>query len=139
MVVMNADGTITYTPNDGYCNDDIPDAYTYAICYANNVCDTTTSFVYVLCSDPSDFRIYNGFSPNGDGLNDVFFIRGVESFPDNELCIFNRWGNQVFRQRGYMNTWGGEWETNIVPSGTYFYVFDNGEGEVFSGYVQIHR
>ena len=137
-IVWNPDGTITYTPDDGYCNDDTPDEYTYTICY-ENVCDTTTSFVYVLCSDPSDFQIYNGFSPNNDGLNDVFFIQGVESYPNNVLCIFNRWGNQVFRQEGYANGWGGEWETSIVPSGTYFYVFDNGEGEVYSGYVQIHR
>ena len=137
-MVLNPDGTASYTPNSDYCDQNNPDEYTYALCNENG-CDTTTSFIYVLCSDPSVFQIYNGFSPNGDGLNDVFFIRGVEAFPDNVLCIFNRWGNQVFRQEGYQNTWSGEWETSIVPSGTYFYVFDNGEGETYSGYVQIHR
>ena len=137
-LVMNPDGTATYTPDDGYCDDNTPDQYTYALCNENG-CDTTTSFVYVLCSDPSNFQIYNGFSPNGDGVNDVFFIQGVEAYPNNVLCIFNRWGNQVFRQEGYQNTWSGDWETNRVPSGTYFYVFDNGEGETYSGYVQIHR
>ena len=137
-LMLNPDGTATYTPNSGYCDQDDPDTYTYALCNENG-CDTTTSFVYVLCTDPGDFQIYNGFSPNGDGLNDVFFIQGVEAFPNNVTCIFNRWGNQVFRQEGYQNTWGGEWETSIVPSGTYFYVFDNGEGTTYSGYVQIHR
>jgi gliding motility-associated-like protein len=42
------------------------------------------------------------FSPNNDGAgNDVFNIVNIVSFPDNEVVIFNRWGNEVFRMKGY--------------------------------------
>ena len=39
-----------------------------------------------------DLEIFNALSPNGDGTNDVFTIRNIENFPENELQIFNRWG-----------------------------------------------
>ena len=84
---------------------------------------------------------FSGFSPNGDDVNDGFQILGVENFPDNELCIFNRWGNQVLNVKGYTNDdpWFGTWNGRDLPDGTYFYVFDNGAGQQYSGYVQIQR
>ncbi len=46
------------------------------------------------------------------------------AFEDNEVCIFNRWGNQVFVQKNYTNDnqWQGDWNGSVLPDGTYFYV-----------------
>ncbi|MFT7606222.1 MAG: gliding motility-associated-like protein, partial [Saprospiraceae bacterium] len=82
---------------------------------------------------------YTGFSPNGDGVNDFFYIEGIEAFPDSKLNIFNRWGNEVYNKEGYLNDWGGTWKNKLLPDGTYFYVLTDGNGHSYSGYVQIHR
>lgn len=85
----------------------------------------------------SDFFIPEGFSPNSDGINDVFFIRGIENYPNNSIQIFNRWGNKIFEAEGYKNNWDGKSKLGItvggedLPVGTYFYVFDFGDGSNF--------
>ena len=61
------------------------------------------------------------FTPNGDGFNDNFIIRGLEDYPDNELQIFNRWGNQVYHAGGYMTN-GRLWDGANLTEGTYYYV-----------------
>ena len=136
VVGINEDNTIKYTPDEEYCDPETPDEFTYAIC--NQVgCDTTQVFVTVLCDE---LIIFNGFSPNGDGVNDYFTIQGIEAFPNNRLLIFNRWGNEVYNVEGYLNDWDGTWNNRkLLPDGTYFYVLEDGEGRRYSGYIQIHR
>lgn len=71
-------------------------------------------------------RIPNAFSPNGDGRNDFWEIDGIETYPNAEVKVFNRWGNIIFESIGY----GGskQWEGTIngikVPTGTYYYIVD---------------
>ena len=133
---LNQDeGTITYVPDPGYCNSQIPDSLTYVLCNAAG-CDSATVSITVTCNE---LKFYTGFSPNGDGVNDVFLIEGLSLYPNNVLCCYNRWGNQVFRMEGYDNTWDGTWDNLNLPDGTYFYVFTDGEGNTKSGYVQIQR
>jgi len=134
-VMVNQDGTITYVPDEEYCNSLEPDNFTYVICNGF-ACDTTTVSVFVVCSD---LTIYTGFSPNGDGVNDFFFIEGIQNYPDSKLSVFNRWGNEVYFKGNYLNDWDGSWQGKILPDGTYFYVLEDGEGNSYSGYVQIHR
>jgi len=55
---------------------------------SNNMASVTTY--------PTDFFIPEGFSPNGDNINDLFVIRGIVNYPDNKLIIYNRWGNKVY-------------------------------------------
>ena len=141
-VTVNFDGTVNYTPEEDYCDDNIPDAFTYVLCNLAG-CDTATVEVWVLCQGDEPLQFYSGFSPNGDNVNDYFYIQGVESYPNNVLCIFNRWGNRVFYKEGYDNTidnrFDGRWENTRLPGGTYFYVFDDGTGNKYSGYVQIAK
>ncbi|MEM6966798.1 MAG: gliding motility-associated C-terminal domain-containing protein [Bacteroidota bacterium] len=137
-VTLNPDGTITYNGDFDYCNSTVPDTLIYELC--NTVgCDTATVLIWVLCNNTGPLQFYNGFSPNGDNVNDVFYIQGLDDFPDNILCIFNRWGNRVYIQEGYNNTWDGTWEGIRLPEGTYFYVFDDGAGRQYSGYIQLTR
>ena len=88
---------------------------------------------------PDKFKIYNAFSPNNDGVNDYFTIEGIEKFANNSLNVYDRWGNEVFVAKGYKNDWDGKWQNKNLPDGTYFYVFGDGEGNNFSGYIQIAR
>jgi gliding motility-associated-like protein len=128
-------GLLTYTPNVGFCG--AMDSFTYFI--ENEFGrDTATVYIDVICRD---LTIYTGFSPNGDGVNDVFIIDGIDDYPNNEVLVFNRWGNQVFSMKSYSNdqAWDGRWDGNDLPDGTYFYIIDDGEGNTYSGYVQIHR
>lgn len=115
---------INYVPNPGYCNDQQPDSFSYAIC--NPVgCDTALVLVVVRCSE---LTIFNGFSPNGDGINDTFTIYGLSNYPGSILRIFNRWGNLVFEATDYQNDWNGKWEGKDLPDGTYFYLLDLNNG-----------
>lgn len=140
IAIFNLDGTIQYTPLTGFCNDTIPEMFDYAICN-DGICDTATVSVLVNCISEKEFEIYTGLSPNGDGINDVFQIDGIEDFPNNVLRIFNRWGNQVYQMAGYKNEWDGTWgnNTELLPDGTYFYLFDDGVGKLHSGFLEIRR
>ncbi len=136
-VIFNLDCTLTYVPQTGFCGD--VDSFSYTICNAVG-CDTATVAVYVECQpEAGEFEIHNAFSPNGDAVNDYFQIDGIENFDNHLLCIYNRWGNQVLRTENYQNDWEGTWEGTDLPSGTYFYVFDDGTGNMLSGYIQIMR
>jgi gliding motility-associated-like protein len=81
--------------------------------------------------------IYNGFSPNNDGKNDYFTIDGIEKFPNNTVSIFGVRGQELFHTKGYKNTWDGTTEGTLLVEGTYFYTIDDGQGQTYSGYVQI--
>ena len=136
-VIFNIDCTLTFVPQNNFCGG--VDSFSYTICNAVG-CDTATVAVYVECQpENGEFEIHNAFSPNGDAVNDYFQIDGIENFANHELCIYNRWGNQVLRTENYQNDWEGQWEGNDLPSGTYFYVFNDGNGNTHSGYVQIMR
>lgn len=79
------------------------------------------------------------FSPNGDGTNDTWEVTNLEKFPDNEVIIFNRWGSEVYRAKGYKNDWTG----NGLGEGTYFYkvrvTVCDGVVKEFTGYTTIIR
>ena len=93
--------------------------------------------------------IPNAFSPDGDGINDTWTIRGglSENYPNNQIRIFNRWGVSVYETKGYQNDWNGSnynssgSTSSNLPVGTYFYLLDlNGDGSnVKKGYVYLTR
>ena len=94
--------------------------------------------------------IPNAFSPDGDGINDKWTIRGGlnKNYPNNKIYIFNRWGVSVYESKGYLNYWNGSSNNNLsgssssdLPVGTYFYVLDlNGDGSnIKKGYIYLTR
>ena len=88
----------------------------------------------------STLMVPNLFTPNGDGANDVFEIRGLELFDQNDLVIVNRWGNEVFKATAYQNNWTGEG----LNEDTCFYVFrvkesGTSDWQVFKGYITLIR
>lgn len=85
-----------------------------------------------------DLFIPNVFTPNGDGVNDVFEIVGIESFDKVEITIINRWGNEVYRNDNYKNTWDGKG----VNDGTYYYIIvthKGGQRTDYKGWVLVKR
>ncbi|MEO0898433.1 MAG: gliding motility-associated C-terminal domain-containing protein [Bacteroidota bacterium] len=63
-----------------------------------------------------------GFSPNNDGVNDTFEIPCLSQFPENTLEIYNRWGQLIFEQSSYDQSWDGTLEGAPLPEATYFWV-----------------
>ncbi|MCH6201030.1 gliding motility-associated C-terminal domain-containing protein [Aquiflexum sp. LQ15W] len=85
-----------------------------------------------------DFSIPNAFSPNGDGINEEWVVKGLlDIYPNNRLVIVNRLGVEVFRTNNYKNDWNGQG----VGEGTYFYQLtlsgQDGREEVFTGYLTV--
>lgn len=105
--------TITYQPNQ-------EGIYDYVL--------TASNINFPACSDEAIFEIQasiplsvpNAFSPNGDGVNDWWEIPGITRYPNAQVTIFNRWGNQVYDQIGYnaSTAWRGEKH----PVATYYYI-----------------
>jgi gliding motility-associated-like protein len=77
-------------------------------------------------------KIWNAVSPNGDGKNDIFFLEGIDCYPNNHVEIFNRWGVKVFEATGYDNiskvfTGYSDGRSTVsrnelLPTGVYFYI-----------------
>lgn len=86
--------------------------------------------------------IPNAFTPNGDGINDAFFIPNavLSSFT---IVILDRWGNEVFRSNSANFRWDGQVGNKMAPEGTYIYalegVTDDGRRVKRSGTVSIMR
>ena len=85
-----------------------------------------------------EFSIPNAFSPNGDGINEEWVVKGLlDIYPNNRLVIVNRWGVEIFKASNYKNDWNGEG----VGEGTYFYQLtltaQDGKEEVFTGYLTV--
>ncbi|MFL9484370.1 gliding motility-associated C-terminal domain-containing protein, partial [Chitinophagaceae bacterium LWZ2-11] len=85
-------------------------------------------------------KIPNVITPNGDGINDNWWIKGLENFSASEVIIWNRWNNEVFNVRNYEN---GSWSGAGLNDGTYFYIVkvknSSGNWEVYKGWVLILR
>uniref|UniRef100_UPI0035940203 DUF7507 domain-containing protein n=1 Tax=Aquiflexum sp. TaxID=1872584 RepID=UPI0035940203 len=83
------------------------------------------------------FFIPNVITPDGDGLNDRFEIKGLDKFVENEIVIFNRNGDHVYERTNYQNGWAAEG----LVSGTYFFVLKavdrQGKSHEFKGWIQV--
>lgn len=82
------------------------------------------------------------FSPNGDGIRDTWQIVGIESYPNQLVRIYDRFGRQVFEMKGYTNENGftGEYNGHLLPSTDYWYVIDIEENDVqYVGHFTLLR
>ncbi|MDI1355423.1 MAG: gliding motility-associated C-terminal domain-containing protein, partial [bacterium] len=112
------------------------------------------------CNEPSDNEptvlmlpptytlfIPEGFSPDGDNINDLFVIKGLPRGSNSSLTIFNRWGNRVFYAENYSETTPWDGTPNIagtfgkekLPQGTYYYVLEmkGSENRSVTGFIVL--
>ena len=98
--------------------------------------ETTGLNVSIACDD----SIPTVISPNGDGVNDTWVIPGLENMGIRTLEIFNRWGQPIYTQDGYDNSWGGTNNSaEDLPFGPYYYVFTMDDGTERGGSITIVR
>jgi gliding motility-associated-like protein len=113
--------------------------YTRDINPDNNV-STVTGIEVKIYNEQDPGFLFNEFSPNGDGTNDVLWVNNIENYPEVYIQIFDRYGNKVYEKKNYDNSWDGTGDNGNMPKGTYFYILDLGdESEVRKGWIQIVR
>jgi gliding motility-associated-like protein len=132
---------------------------------SNETCPTSL-FLTVNINDDcivlgcGDIKVHNAFSPNGDGINEVFVIDNIDDtacYPENTVEIYNRWGVLVFETKNYNNQSNnfegisrGRTTVNQssgLPTGTYFYILNyssidgNGKVEIkkLDGYLYLTK
>jgi gliding motility-associated-like protein len=133
---INADQTLNYYPFTDFWG---KDSLVYEICL--DVCPEMCDRTMVYFNVKPYIWIPDIITPDRDGSNDAFVIVGINNYPDNELWIYSRWGQEVFHIADYQNDWYGTFKNEDLPDGTYYYVFvDRSNGNLIQkGYITIHR
>lgn len=89
-----------------------------------NGCIDTTSLTITVNPNITAVTIPNLLTPNGDAFNDVLQIPNIDTYPNNELIIFNGYGQVIFQASPYNNDWAATYLNAPVPDGTYYYVLN---------------
>jgi len=135
--VTSESGTFLWTPSDGLSNNAIANPVakplttkTYKVVFKNEYnCEAEDSVTITVVPEDKDETKY-GFSPNGDGINDFWQIDDITDYPNNQVLIYNRWGDLVFQTENYdnaLNVFTGianksrNLGANQLPEGTYFF------------------
>lgn len=147
ITLIGTGGTIFYWQPDyniKYYNTSQPDVWpitttTYTLSTVDQHQCFNSDVVTVRVAKGDKLFFYSAFTPNSDGENDFFYIGNLEKYPDNNLKIYNRYGKMIYSATNYDNTWNGKYLGNDVPTGTYFYILNDGKGEQYKGSVTILR
>lgn len=131
-------GYLAYRWNRGagsgrYFDISVPGTYALEVQDEKGCTVTTTFEVTSACQD---ITIPNTFSPNGDGINDVWMIGGVEDGAAL-VRVFDRNGQQVFQSQDYRIPWDGLYQGRLVPVGAYYYYITTLEGKDFKGALNV--
>lgn len=119
-----SDYTYSWSPMSSSSNSAVfspngPGVYTIILaktaCPGNPVIDSLT-VTAIECT----VTVPNVFTPNSDGYNDKFHIKGLEDYANTKVSIFNRWGKPVFVSSNYQNNWDGD----NLSDGTYYYIIE---------------
>jgi gliding motility-associated-like protein len=141
---------LTIDANTGTITPSTSDIGTYTVTYtipASGQCaEVLTTATVEIVELLEEVYIPQGFSPNGDGVNDYFVINNIEQYPHNHIVILNRWGDKVYESTPYTNGWDGQnyfglkMGTDPLPIGTYFYILDLGnKSKIKKGSVYLSR
>ena len=135
------DNLIEVFMNDFYIG---ADSLEYLVCDGDGDCDNAFLKIYL----SNKFDISNkteGFSPNGDGINDFFTMPAIEQYDQLEIQIIDRNGRLVFEDKSYNNKWDGDGNQGVYngiecPSGVYYYKLNIKDiKEIVTGYIYLNR
>lgn len=142
-------GTPSWTPLTELIDEDtyspsstVDDVTVYTLTVTNGNC-TATDQMTVLLKSP--INIPTGFTPNNDNNNDTWVIEFLDQYQDNQVIVYDRSGQVVYKTVGYNNgvtSWDGTYKEKPVPASTYFYFIDLRNGKtnsVFRGPVTVIR
>lgn len=120
-----------------------PETIIYTVILVDDIGCTTEKRYNILvnqgCKEGAIF-LPNAFSPNGDGINDVYTLRDIQLCGQMHIRVYNRWGNLVFEDSDWDNQWDGSSNNGEhLPQGTYFIEIEFGKGFVKSGMVDLRK
>lgn len=147
-VVSDENVTYRWTPTIGLSDPAIKhpvvtggdaDTITYTLVVTNALgCESAPASVLVRVTPR--LSASNTFTPNADGINDLWLLQGVESYPKIVVDIYSRSGQPVFHSVGYAKPWDGTSNGKPLPFGVYYFVLDTRDSEQkITGYVTIIR
>lgn len=88
---------------------------------------------------PTFDNVTSLFTPNGDGMNDYWYIPNLQEMGRVGVKVYNRFGKLVFETGSYSNDWDGTWNGNPLPSASYYYLIDSEVMGTIKGTVNIIR
>ncbi|MCU0392232.1 MAG: gliding motility-associated C-terminal domain-containing protein [Thermoflexibacter sp.] len=130
-VRLLATGASSYiwTPKDGLDRDSVANPIasprvttTYIVTGIDAAGCRNVDSVLVRVINEADIDVVDVLTPNGDGLNDILYVKNIELYPENTIIVFNRWGKEIFQRKNYKNDWDGTINGELLPTGVYFYV-----------------
>lgn len=143
---QGADFTYTWSPTDGLATPiefspmASPTATTTYVLEVSSTRSNCKASADIVVNVFPKLKIPNTFTPNSDRINDTWEIEGVEEYPEIEVKIFNRWGNEIFYSQGYKQPFNAIKDDQKYPSGTYYYVIKpNVNLPAETGYLTIVR
>jgi gliding motility-associated-like protein len=108
----------------------------------SNLCRLDTSLIIAYGCRDTTKSIYDIITPNKDGINDKWIVPTIEKYPDNEMFIYNRWGQLIYTTKKYLNDWAGtNQEGKELPTGAYYYIINlnDGNNTKWKGSVTVLR
>ena len=105
-----------------------------------NGCISSDTIVITVTQSVFRGKVSNLFTPNGDGINEYWYIEGIQNVPDCEVFVYNIYGKEVYSKKGYNNDWQGTYNGAELPDGTYYYIikFENSD-RIRKGSLDILR
>ncbi|MFC2132867.1 gliding motility-associated C-terminal domain-containing protein, partial [Bacteroidota bacterium] len=110
--------------------------YSVRVTDANNCSEILKS--EIVAGAGNYLEIPTAFTPNGDGINDLWLIKNSELYPAIKVLVYNSSGQEVYNSKGYTDPWNGRSRGSLLPTNTYYYFIDLANGmERLSGSVTI--